>query len=248
MKSRIFSSVATLSSLLLASAATAAVTMVPADVKTIFVPQGYDTNDQVELVLHGYLPNGCYKSGPVSVNVDHGAPGESGVISLAPQWAYHDFQFCNEILVEYKEVVNVGYLEAKDYTVSLASGSETSLFNVEEAKTDSQDNHVYLPVDGMVLKADPQGQRLVLTGTFPAQDDSCLAAERHEVYRSPSNVLVVLPIAKIVPCPQGQHQTAFSYDVVLTGDLQVKQNNLVHVRALNGKSLNKVFDKFVVLF
>ena len=35
--------------------------LVPVDVRTVFAPDGFDNNDETELVLDGYLPSSCYK-------------------------------------------------------------------------------------------------------------------------------------------------------------------------------------------
>ncbi len=227
-----------------------AIEEVPANVRHVYIPFGFDTNDQVEVVLHGYLPNSCYKPGPVSVSVDHGTAEGKGRIFITPKWIHHQFDFCNLILVEYKEVVNVGYLKKKNYEVVLLP-QNTVVANelaIAEATTTSQDDYTYLPVESMHLASTATGQELVLQGTFPAQADKCIRPSTYKAYRQPSDVVVVLPIAEVVDCPEGQKKESFEYRVPLQGDLEITGNTMIHVRALNGRSVNQVYDQLVITF
>lgn len=219
------------------------IVMEPAPVSKIFVPHGFDTNDHIEVVLHGYLPNGCYKPGDIDVNVDHGAPGEKGRVEISAFVARHMQDYCIEILIEYKEVVKVGYLEAKEYEIYLTEQdiNPSDGLKVSFSQTSGPDDHVYLPVDSVAVEASETGQELILRGAYPAQKDKCLSPDRYEIYRAPDSVLIVLPIAQVTSC-DGQAPQGFEYRVPLSEDMKISKGMMVHVRSLNGHSVNKVYD------
>ena len=63
----------------------------PAPVQKVFVPQGFDDNDNVEVILHGHFPNSCMKSGPVDVSVNpdsHVISIKSSSISPRTAWTF----------------------------------------------------------------------------------------------------------------------------------------------------------------
>lgn len=240
--SRLMLAVGITASATLASASD--VRMEPAPIQTVFIPQGFDTNDLTEVVLHGYLPNGCYKPGTVSAEVDHGKDGEIGTVYIDALVAHNTQAFCAEILVEYSEVVRVGYLKNKAYQVQLRSHGVTLNQEIDVALSQTQgpDNHIYLPVESVEVTAKDGSQELVLRGTYTPQDKNCLMPDRYEIYRAPENVIIVLPIGKVEACAKGQPPGSFVYRVPLGDDVQVGKGTLVHVRSLNGRSVNKVYD------
>lgn len=220
------------------------ITMEPAPITKVYFPDGYDDNDQVEVVLFGYLPNGCYEPGTLKVKVDHGAAGEEGRIAIEAMMAHHHRAACTEILVDYKETVQVGFLQAKKYKVVLTAHPNFEVpekLTVVSSQVADRDDHVYLPVDQIHLAKTASGQELILSGTLPYQRGHCIEPDRHEVLVGPESVLVVLPIAKVVAC-EVQEKQSFEYRVPLAGDLMVKKNMMVHVRSLNGRSVSKVYD------
>src|ERR1035437_9052314 len=53
---------------------------------TGYLPDGFDTNDNVQVIGEGLFSNSCYRPGPVQVNVDQTAK----TITLTPKAYFYD--------------------------------------------------------------------------------------------------------------------------------------------------------------
>ncbi len=218
--------------------------LVQAPVEKIFVPQGFDDNDKVELVVHGHFTSSCYKMGPVDATID--AARKKIVVSAEAY--YYPGAVCLQMMVPFiKSVELKGTLPTGNYTVEVANRptAETSTLSIARSTRPDADDFLYAAVHSATLDVDTNGdQELVLKGQHPFTIQGCIKFDEIKTYLSPSKVLVVQPITKIVSDDDecvGRVNNRFEIRKKLTPDLN-KGEYLMHVRVLDGNSVNQLLN------
>ncbi|MCX6117146.1 MAG: hypothetical protein NT027_06370 [Proteobacteria bacterium] len=244
MRKRIFrdlclgSILASISGISLASGAV----LVKAPVEKVFVPQGFDDNDKVEVIVHGHFTSSCYKMGPVSAIVDDATKK----LMLSVEAFYYPQATCLQMLVPYTKSIEVGrHLTAGIYKVEvLGSPQARSIpLNVVHATRPEADDFLYAAAYSALLEQTSEGkQEIVLKGQHPYLFDGCVRFEDIKSYVGADNVLVVQPITKIVygeACATGNNPlNKFEERKTLNSNL-LKGEYLMHVRVLDGNSINQ---------
>jgi len=217
---------------MIAYAGTPVETRVP--VEHVFSPKGFDSNDNAEIVISGFLPNLCHKS-PRTKVIRSGKIVKVELTSL-----YYDASnpFCPEVVVPFVEVVKLGLLEKGNYKVVVnggwASDSRSGL-QVTEAPSEAIDDFVYAGVE-YVEKT--EGSRVVeLKGYNPTD---CYELDEVKYVDNGKDTLSVLPMMKRVRehCPMKMQPFSYEWEVPKT--LSAKKI-LLHVRRLQGGSVNSIF-------
>ncbi|MGE3608354.1 MAG: hypothetical protein AB7I27_02110 [Bacteriovoracaceae bacterium] len=209
-----------------------AYTKIPLMSGKVYAPQGYDTNDSVEVVVSGRLPDMCHRNPSFEVN----KTGNHFKITL---FAYYvpDIQGCKQISVPYSEVVNLGMLDKGDYQVSLQGVSNTdkpAKLKIIEATSSLIDDFKYGNVMG--IKEDEAGRGIELVGTNPV---SCLKFESMETIIQ-NNVIVFKPHFKEEgECKEDPTPFAIRYEVPYLENSP--RGVLLHVRVMNGRSYNYLY-------
>ncbi len=217
-------------------------TKVNAPVDTIFIPDGFDDNDKVEIVLHGDFPSTCYKQGDAEVNVD----AVTKEIEVKATSLHYSDPFCIQSITPFIQTVDVGLLEKGDYNVIYKPNPTVERgFNVKESTTESPDEYLYAPVDNAYIEVDFTSgkQALKLQGYFPYMFIGCMVMKEVRVYTGPEDVVVALPIAEIVDGRACDDQPDDrNYQVTKGLREPFHGEGLLHVRTLNGLSLNRFID------
>jgi hypothetical protein len=213
--------------------------LVAAPVEKVFVPIGFDSNDDAEVVVHGHFPSSCYKIGPIKSDVDFAS---RRVVVRVSAWFYRD-GICHPMRVPYVASVKLGPLLDGDYTVRVSGVEAVSAgLPITPATSSNPDDFVYAPVETVELSSDESGRPAVrLAGTAPEMDNGCLLLAETKIMRSDA-VFVVLPIARIerdVALCAVQPSRRFSAVVTLPEDT-VAGDFLLHVRVLAGQSINRL--------
>jgi hypothetical protein len=207
--------------------------LVPVD--DVFTPKGFDSNDDVEIVVSGFLPNLCYKSPFTEVEVvDKTIKVTTGALNydaLAP--------YCLEMIVPFVEVVHVGLLDRGTYNIVVNGKSyyekKGSIF-VNEATNQAIDDHTYASVENILKE---EGSRTVkLQGYNPSE---CFILDEIQVVSNHLNTYSILPKMKQVSdfCPM--KMVPFTYEMEVPKTIN-KNKVLLHVRVMDGKSVNSVFN------
>ncbi|MBI3555961.1 MAG: hypothetical protein HY074_06845 [Deltaproteobacteria bacterium] len=202
----------------------------------VFVPLGFDDNDNAQIVLDGALTDTCYKMGPTKARVDH----EAHKIFVRQHAFYYPGGWCAEVRIPYVQVVDLGILKAGQYEVLIeqADHAAKSLASLPIAfsSTASPDDYLYAPVSEAHLDRASTG--LILGGTFT---NACMAFKRTLRNVRTNNVIEVLPI---VDMERGVSCAQVSNDFKIVVPLQDVPHGryLVHIRSLNGQSINRVLD------
>lgn len=218
--------------------------VVHAPVQKVFVPVGFDDNDNAEIVVHGYFPNSCYKAGQVTAEVD----ATNRKITVHAKAYLYPASFCLQMILPFTESIKLGVLKPGNYDIIVEGSPNASVLPliVEPRKSENADDYLYASATSANLVQDEAtgAFNLNLSGSHPHMFVGCMIMKEVKTYLTSGNVLVVLPIAEAVDderCLKPKWQEKFNVSVPvekpLDGDI------LVHVRVLNGQSLNSFVKK-----
>lgn len=254
MKSKhTFAWLAVLSSVVLSGGASNALAhtvegLVELSLEKVFVPEsGFDDNDRVEVVVHGTLPNGCYKLSNSSVKRSEGGSdltveqyalkSEDGVCAseatLPPSMAFE---------VPFTKVIELGQLKAGSYRIhygSIRNGIQVRNMNVAHAPAPTPDTLPYAAVTTLVVSdifAAGAEVKVTLTGLL---NSTCTELAKNVLVQKGKDVIVLLPTLKVnesVECKPAQVPFAKVIDL---GRL-AKGQYLIYARSMDGSSLSHV--------
>jgi hypothetical protein len=204
-----------------------------------FIPPGFDDNDQSQIVVSGNLINTCYRIGPTTAKVDP----ISKTISIAQTAYFFEGSWCLQVLVPYVEIIDLGLLPAGNYRIFSTDqhGKEHpgGKLPIAVSTTAAADDLLYASVDQAYLDTSVAGApTLVLSGTLPGD---CMAIQEVRVLYRAENVIEVLPILEIKSGATCQ-QKPRPFEARVQLNARSGGSTLVHIRSMNGKAINRVFD------
>ena len=204
--------------------------VVKVPVESVFAPKGFDTNDDSEVIIEGYLPNLCYKSPRVMVVRSQYAVNIQ-VVALKNTDPSAD---CAQMRVPFLETASIGVLDRGKYNIFVNTIGLDEL-EVIESSSSAIDDYIYANVHN--IEIDNHKGIARLKGYNPSD---CFEFARFEYISNEKNVYSVLPIMKQVSdfCPK--KEVPFSYEFEIPKGLK-SDRVLLHVRSMNGKSVNKAF-------
>jgi len=206
--------------------------LVAVPISTIFVPNGFDNNDEVQVVLDGTFPNTCYKLARTEVT-----PLASGMGFTVKQFARRFSGVCIPTFVPFWTEVTLGRLPTGEHRIVVADGPE-AMVSVVDAPSSSQDDFLYAPVETIELVRGADFTWSVkLHGHLT---NTCLELGDVRVLDQ-GEVQVVLPIVnKLDRSDCRDADVEFTKVVALPSQLD-SGNHLVHVRSMSGRAINAVF-------
>ena len=116
--------------------------VIPAPVSHLFVPSGFDNNDNVELVVKGKFPNPCYTRNSVEVKVKE----DKIFINVTATKKENLRNLCEPLKVPFTEVITVGSLQGGDYEI-IVNNTLKQKMTVEVASSNSVDENLYASVE-----------------------------------------------------------------------------------------------------
>ena len=206
--------------------------LVQVPVEHAYLPAGFDSNDNVEVVVEGYLPNLCYKSPRTNIEYK-GSEIHIELLALkneTPGYA------CAEMVVPFVQVAGLGVLDKGDYQI-FVNGKNMNKMHVQESTSSAIDDYIYANVEYVETKSGVN--HVSIKGHNPSD---CFVFDRFEVFDNGRDVYSVLPIMEQVSdfCPMKMVPFSFEFEV----PSNLKNNKvLLHVRAMNGDSVNAIFHK-----
>ncbi|WP_141735580.1 hypothetical protein [Oligoflexus tunisiensis] len=213
---------------------------VPAEIEKIFIPYGFDDNDNVEVVLHGNFPNTCYQIGRAEAKVDV----QARTVTVSATSYQYPGTFCIQSITPFIQTVKLGVVPEGNYQVIYAKNEQVrASLDVTRRKTESADDFLYATVENAAIDVNPASgkQALKLQGHFPYFFIGCMVLKEVRIVKNPTDVLVVQPVAEIVTdeavCATQPDDRAFEYTSGLPEPFQGE--GLLHVRTLHGNSLNR---------
>jgi len=212
---------------------------VEASIEKIFIPMGFDDNDNVEVILHGNFPNTCYQVGKAEAKTDT----QAKTITVSATSYKYPGKICLQSITPFIQTVKLGTIPEGEYQVIYAADSKVnSSLTVARRKTESSDDFLYATVENAYIDVNfsTGKQSLKLQGHYPYFFIGCMVMKEVRISKNPADVLVVLPIAEIVTdevCAGQPADRSFDYTSGLAEPFLGE--GLLHVRTLNGNSLNR---------
>jgi hypothetical protein len=209
-----------------------AMSRVPMTTGKLYIPEGFDTNDVVEVTVAGRLPDLCYRNPSYEVHRE----GNTFTISL---FAYYvpTPEGCRALSLPYKETISLGVLSAGTYEVKLKRfrlTADSGRVRVKEASSSLQDEFMYGNVMG--IREDEAGRGIELIGTNPV---NCLKFEKL-VASIQKSVIVLRPrFREEGVCKE--HPTPFSIKYEVPYLKAHPKGMLLHVRVMDGRSYNYLY-------
>ncbi len=215
--------------------------------KFIFAPVGFDSNDDVMIILDGYLPNTCYRLSPALVD-------GLGTPTLKVQArAYVAGSNCLPFTVPFTQEVRLGRLAASpNYSVSTNGGGLREILAVEETKPlVGVDDFHYATVDLVEVTYREKDE----TGN-PAHDvrlkgritSNCLRVAKVDVKTTNGKTVEVLPkLEQLAEGPNGEPCRYEELTFVESRRLPSLSlgRHLIHVRSSGGQAVNRVYTNLV---
>ncbi len=199
-----------------------------------YIPVGFDTNDNAQIVAEGLFPNTCYKPAGVKVKVNH----DKKEIRLYPQ-AYKYDGMCLQMIVPFNKEIDLGLLQVGDYKLineEKESPKELGTLKVSLATNSAPDDFLYAPVSQAWFDNVDGKHFVAISGEFP---QTCFEM-KEVIVRVQSNVIVVQPIAEMTDEQCEQRPLPYNREVEVPQ--LAKGRYLIHVRSLNGKAFNNLVD------
>jgi hypothetical protein len=201
-----------------------------------YIPDGFDSNDNVQIVGEGMYRSTCYKPSAVQVTIDE----ELKQIKVKPK-AYYYEGFCLQMLVPFNQVIDLGLLKNGKYTVIQEESSEEPAtlgsLKVKAATHSTPDDFLYAPVSQAYLDRSGTKARVKISGEFT---NSCMRLVDTAVTVQ-RNVLVVQPVSELeerADCRGGK----FPFEKTQEVEGVPSGRYLLHVRSLNGSAINTLVD------
>lgn len=198
-----------------------------------YIPNGFDSNDQVQMVIEGTYRDTCSKPAGTRFSVN----AASKTIQIL-SYEYRYSGVCLDMLVPHDEVVNLGIVGSGSYQVVQANGRQLGRLNVNMATKASPDDFLYAPISQAYIKNVGGRQALTLSGVFTS---SCMRL-KNVVSHVEGNVVTVQPLAELLPTATHCIQGRFPFEQTTYLQAVRPGRYLLHVRSLNGNAINNLFD------
>lgn len=202
-------------------------------IDTSYVPMGFDSNDKVQFVIEGRYKDTCSRPAGTRFTVNTAAK--------TIQVTAYEYRYtgpCLDVLVSHDEVVNLGVVPPGRYEILQGGGRSLGHLNVNVARKSTPDDFLYAPISQGYIKNVNGRMALTLSGVFT---NSCMKLQKI-IPNVQSNVVTVQPIALLLPTATHCIHGKFPFEETTYLDLPRSGRYLLHVRSLNGKSINNLFD------
>lgn len=219
----------------LAHASTPIEKMVPVD--HAFIPAGFDSNDNVEIVVTGYLPNLCHKAPNAKVTMN----GSNIDIKVTSLYYHQSNPFCPEMVVPFTETVQLGIMDKGNYKITVNGKSpweQNEKMAVAESTSNAIDEFNYAYVQ--YIDKEVGNNEVALKGYNPSD---CFILDKIDHVNNKKDTYSILPKMKQIRefCPM--KMIPFSYDWDVPAELPNQKNVLLHVRTMDGHSVNTIFQR-----
>jgi hypothetical protein len=201
-------------------------------VERLYVPVGFDDNDEIQVVVEGKFPDTCYRVAFNEVDVD----AATNVVRVR-QWARKFPGICLPVILPFTAEARVGQLPRGEYSVQ-ANGVDAEQLAVSFGVRPGPDEFLYAPIERARVEAKADGTlRGIIEGRFT---NTCMKLDETRVIDS-GKTIEILPIIEMVDrddCTAAEVPFSWTFD--LPGSAG-EARRLMHVRSLNGKAVNVVF-------
>lgn len=196
----------------------------------VYIPRGFDNNDNVQIAAEGIFPNTCLKIAAPDIHVDEVLKR----VTINPK-AYMYGGICLFVIVPYQQTLDLGIIKTPGtYSVQTSLGVEMGKLEVAKSKTARADDYLYAPVQRVSFLDDAKNE-VNLRIEF---SNDCMTLDEVKVDKQ-ENVVVLQPISTF----HGRENCAYGYfpitQTVQLGQLP-KGRYLLHVRSSGSQAKNEI--------
>lgn len=198
-------------------------------VENAYAPNGFDSNDNTEIVIEGFLPNICHKH-PTTVSRVNGNEIEITVKAFKYEPSN---PFCSPMVIPFLQSVSIGVLKAGSYNIFVNRGTQYethSQIEIYPARKETVDDFLYAHVE--FIQTIPGTKKVALHGYQPSDclkfDEVIFASNKRDTYS-------IMPKMKQVSQICQFKRTPFYAEWVVPNDIQ-REKVLLHVRKMDGRS------------
>lgn len=203
---------------------------VSATFKNIYVPRGFDSNDNIQVAAEGVFSNSCFKIAPPLVRIDESAKK----ITLQAQ-AFEYKGMCMQMMIPFQQIVDLGIIKTSgQYKIQTGAGVVIGEVDVAPSRTSEPDDFFYAPVQRVSFE-DGSENTVSLRIEFPS---NCLKISEVRIDKQ-QNVVVIQPIAKLerrFGCQMGYFPVT---EVIKLGKVN-SGRYLLHVRSSGSQANNQI--------
>lgn len=197
----------------------------------LYVADGFDDNDLVEITVVGSLPNSCYRNPTFEIERSDNKYNIRLFAHYVPTP-----EGCREVSMAYAETINFGMMYAGKYDIALVNKKNTENKNltIKPASSNLVDEFLYGNVRGV---SENESSRMVeLTGVNPV---SCLVFEKLETEIQDA-MIILRPRFKEVG-EWANNPTPFKIKHEVPYLSNQPKGILLHVRVMNGRSFTYLY-------
>lgn len=203
----------------------------------VFIPPGFDSNDNSQLVVTGDLQDTCYKQGRTTARVDETAKK----IFVTQEAFKYNSAWCADLPANYVQTVDLGVVKEGKYEVVVNDGNDKpvgmGLMSIAAATSPEPDTNTYAPIEEVSISNADGKRELTLRGTLQSR---CTKLDEVKILQRTPGVIEVLPITDLKPGVRCIRELSdFEKTVALP---EIKGPTLVHIRSLAGGSVNRVLN------
>lgn len=194
----------------------------------LYVAQGFDDNDSVEITVVGTIPNTCYKNPGIVLTRNQ----NKIEIHLTANYVKSS-KGCRNISMAHQETINLGPMPQGEYELELMNQKrkEVKLLNVKEARNSMVDDFHYGNVTGIV--ENEFNREVDIVGVNPVD---CLQFDKLSTEIQDSMIVIRPRFKEVGECDPKVTPFKIKYEVPYLSNQA--QGILLHVRIMNGRSYN----------
>ena len=213
--------------------------VVPSPVDHLFVPNGFDNNDNVEVIVTGKYPNPCYIRNTSDVEVR-----EEKIFVTVNALRREDGEDCSPMAIPFTEAVTIGNLQAGNYEIIVNEKTESEQKEnliVDVSRSTGVDDHLYAIVDYIELgfTGGLSGDAVLMVRS----PSDCVAFDRVEYISNKKDTISVLPIMKKVLENCREKVRRFEIPIRFRPQDFAHKDLLLFVRSLEGMAVYTLINK-----
>ena len=213
--------------------------IVVSPVDHLFVPKGFDNNDNVEVIVTGKYPNPCYIRNTSEVEVK-----DEKIFITVTALRRDGGSECEPMAVPFSEEITIGNLQAADYEIIINQATRHELkenLEVALSRSTGVDDHIYAIVDYVELGfTGGLSGDAVLMARAPSD---CVVFDKVEYLSNKKDTISILPIMKKVSDVCQEKTKRFQIPVKFDPKSLPEKDILLFVRSIEGKAVHSIINR-----
>jgi len=204
-------------------------------VSNVYSPKGFDSTDNSEIVVTGFLPNLCHQAPKTNIEFKD----KKIHVNVTSLKYTRSNTYCAEMAVPFLKTIDLGVLAKGSYEIIVNDGTPFEIsdeINIANRNDGTIDEFIYPAIDYVEKN---YGKRTIkLVGYNPSD---CFELDRIEIVSDKNDTYSIMPVLKKVSNFCAFKMTPFTYEMEVPDSLG-KDIVLLHIRSMHGNSYNTLFN------